>query len=86
MGLVALEQGVHDARALGVGEELVAVADEPAGRNREFQTDAARAVVHAVDHAALALRDLVGHDAHEVFVAIDVKLLDGSRAARSRPA
>ena len=48
-----------------------------AGRDREFQTDAARAVVHAVDHAALALRDLVGHDAHEVFVAIDVKLLDG---------
>ena len=76
-GLVAFEVGVHDARALGVGEELVLVADEAAGGHGELDAHAAGAGIVAVEHLALALVELVRDHAHEVLVAVHVEMLDG---------
>ena len=52
---VAVEQRVHDRRALGVGQHLAAQADQPARGNMKLQTHAAGAVVHHLGHLALAL-------------------------------
>ena len=41
VGLIAGKNGVHDAVALGVGHELSAVANQPAGRNSELETGVA---------------------------------------------
>ena len=54
-GLPAGKQVVHDAGALGVGQELRAEADQPARRNPEFQAHAAAAVVHHLRHRAFAV-------------------------------
>ena len=44
-----MEDVVHDAIALGSGEEFAAETDEAAGRNDEFQAGVAGNVGH-VDH------------------------------------
>ena len=72
----ALEQGVHDRGAAGVGQELGADADEAAGGDLELEAHAPRAVVHHLRHLALAQRHLLEHDAHVGLGQVDVEELE----------
>ena len=68
---IAVEQRVHDRGALGIGQQLAAQADEPAGRNLELQADAAGAVIDHLGHLALASSEFLDHHPDEVLRAID---------------
>ncbi len=62
--LVALVDGVRDARTAGVGQELRTEADQTARRHHELHADPARAVVGHVVHPALAHAHELGDGAH----------------------
>ena len=63
---VGVQHGGHDALAVGVGEELAAVAEQAAGGNQEFQAVAAAHGGHG-HQVALALANLLNDRAHRVF-------------------
>lgn len=59
-----MEDVVHDAIALGSGEEFAAEADEAAGRNDEFQAGVAGNIGH-VDHFGFTGTEFFHDSAHE---------------------
>ena len=59
VGLVAVEQLVHDTVAVCVGEELGAVADESSRRNAELKMSCAAVTRAHVDKLALAGAELL---------------------------
>jgi len=65
------------AGTFGVGEELVAVADERAAGRAELEAHAAGAVVDHVGHATFAHAQFFGDDAGVAFFAVDEAVLNG---------
>ncbi len=61
----AHQEGVQQARAPGVVEELAPEADEAPGGNFKLQADPAGAVIDHLHEAAPAAAELFGDDAHE---------------------
>ncbi|EGE56060.1 hypothetical protein RHECNPAF_750018 [Rhizobium etli CNPAF512] len=76
VGLVAVEQAVHDRRAARVGQQFRLVADQAAGRRIEHQTDAIATRRTKLDHFGLALRHLLYDDAGMLFVDVDEDFFD----------
>ena len=74
--LPAGEQVVHDAGALGLGQELRAEPDQPARRDPELQPDAAAAVVDHLGHRAAPHADLRDDHALELLGDVDDQILD----------
>ena len=75
-GLPAGKQVVHDAGALGFGQELRPEADQPARRDPELEPDAAAAVIHHLRHRAAAGAHLRDDDALEFLGDVDDEILD----------
>ncbi len=75
-GLPAGEQVIHDAGALGLGQELRPEPDQAARRNPELHADAAAPVVHHLRHRAAAHPDLGDDDALKLLGDVDDELLD----------
>ena len=75
IGCVAVKDAGHDALAPGVGKELVAVAEQPPGRDQELHLHAAshRGHLHQV---ALPGADLLDNRAHRLAGHIHHQALD----------
>ena len=74
-GRVGIQNGGHDALAARVGEEFIAVAEQAARGDEEFQTHPASDRRHG-GQLALALGDLVDHGADGVFGNVGDHALD----------
>ena len=61
VGSVAVKELVHDAVALGIGHELVTVADQPAGGDHEFKARSAFAERPHIGQLALSQAQLFDH-------------------------
>ena len=60
VGQVAVDDAVHDARAVRVDHELGAVADQAAGRHEQLQLGLAAQLRRHVDQVATPERQLQG--------------------------
>ena len=67
---------VHDAGALGLGQELRAEADQAARRDAELDAHAAAAVIHHVGHDAAAHAAARDHDALVILGDVDHEILN----------
>ena len=76
-GLVAVEQVVHDAAALGLGQELGAEAEQAPGGDSELEAHPAGAVVDHLDHVSLAGTHLLGQGTDEFLGRINDQSLHG---------
>ena len=76
VGRVGVEHARHNALALGVGKELVAVAEQAARRDEEFDLHAGADRRH-LDHVALAGADLLDDRADALSGHVHDQTLDG---------
>ena len=75
--LPRLEDVVHDPGAAGLGQELGAEADQPAGRHEVLHPRPAGAVVDHLLHPPLAQREELGDDADVLLGNVDRDALHG---------
>ena len=76
VGGIGIEHGGHDALAPGIGEEVVAVAEEATGRHQELNLHAVAHRRH-FQHVRLALAQLLDDGAHAVAGHVHHQTLDG---------
>ena len=74
--LIAVEHVVHDAVAVGIREEFLAVAHQAARRDFKFQVRHARVARTHVDHLGLSAAELLHHRAHIGIRHLDHQKLD----------
>ncbi len=77
VGLIIVEQPVHDGRAARVGQKLRLIADQAARGRVEDEALAVAARGAQLDHLGLALRHLLHDDAGMLLVHVDDHFLDG---------
>src|SRR5262245_33119493 len=74
---VAVEEMVEEPGAARVGQELGAIADEPARRDAVLEAHPAGAVVHHLDHLRLARPELLGDSTDELLGDVHHQMLHG---------
>ncbi len=76
VGLIGMEQAVHDGRAASIGHEFRLVADQAACRRMEYEANAVGAGRAQFDHLALALGHFLDNRAGIFLVNVDDDFLD----------
>ena len=72
IGSVAIEGGIHDPVSFGVSQEFAPVADESAGRNREFQAGVAAADGAHIAQFSFALAQLFNNRPGELIGHVNI--------------
>ena len=68
---------MHDARAAGIGQELVTVSDQRPGGDGKLDSHPSFPVVDQVDHLSLSKGEFFRDHSQKALFAIDPQLLDG---------